>query len=106
MRATHSCQCVVPVHGTMARHRRNSLSHHAHPRGFPLAQRRPNCHAPNSARGSMRTTYRSILLLPAIAFTAGACADSPTESATSIAPPSLSVVGEPGFVLLKKVGPL
>ena len=53
----------------------------------------------------MRTTSR-FMLFPVIAFTMGACADSPTESTTSVAPPSLSVVGEPGFVLLKKVGPL
>src|SRR5687767_11870282 len=52
------------------------------------------------------TTYRRMLILPSMALAMAACADTPTESASSVAGPSLNVVGEPGFVLLKKFGPL
>ena len=54
----------------------------------------------------MRTSHRRWFALPAIALSMGACADTPTGSPAAVSGPSLNVVGEPGFVLLKKIGPL
>jgi hypothetical protein len=52
----------------------------------------------------MRITPRSLLLIPA-ALLLAACADPTTGPSAPLTAPRANVVGEPGFVLLKKFGP-